>query len=529
MSSTLDSPYGLGYGVKVNHAGTHPSIRQPPGSACQYCRNKKLKCDARQPQCGTCLASGVECIRSTHSRKRGSRKDHMKVLQDRIDVLEQDARKARSSFTPDLVDMDFHMQSFDLPTEYDPFENISDVPPFSESMDPLPPLILDDKSDNVQPHHSIQPISFPGPSLDVSDLMDQLYLERTHHLAPILHRQHYFSWTRSPTKTEAQVCLQYAMWTLAGSLSSQLQHVCESFYQHTCSLLDVLSTRDNDLPQIEYVQACILILYYDQMKKSFRRGWTSAGRCIRAIQLMRLFEVDRPQGKVESGGWIHKEEKRRAFWVVYSLDIFISLQGEWPLSLLEHTNFIRLPAPECDFQNGRSVEMPFLATVLSSNTSSVFSPFTESIIFATIIRRVTTNTCDCSVKSSKSVWEKQISLNMIVQTRLKALSSKYQNFVFPLPDDPMHMFTMMLAQASVLYLYSMQHSLVRMAQNNQSAILTLEHESLLAAGEILSLSTSILNLSFLKVHPFTPLLLAKCIEFYNTYYDLDEFSRPPIQ
>lgn len=86
MSSTLDSPYGSGYGVKVNHAGTYPSIRQPPGSACQYCRNKKLKCDARQPQCGTCLASGVECIRSIHSRKRGSRKDHMKVLQDRIGV-----------------------------------------------------------------------------------------------------------------------------------------------------------------------------------------------------------------------------------------------------------------------------------------------------------------------------------------------------------------------------------------------------------------------------------------------------------
>ncbi|KAJ5531850.1 hypothetical protein N7527_005243 [Penicillium freii] len=513
MSSTLDSPYGSGYGVKVNH-GTYPSIRQPPGSACQYCRNKKLKCDARQPQCGTCLASGVECIRSTHSRKRGSRKDHMKVLQDRIDVLEQDARKARSSFTPDLVDMEFHMQSFDLPTEYDPFENISDVPPFSESMDPLPPLIPDDKSDNVQPHHSIEPINVPGPSLDVSDLMhadlDQLYLERTHHLAPILHRQRYFSWTSSPTKTEAQVCLQYAMWTLAGSLTSQLQHVCESFYQHTCNLLDVLSTRDNDLPQIEYVQACILILYYDQMKKSFRRGWTSAGRCIRAIQLMRLFEVDRPQDKVESGDWIQKEEKRRAFWVVYSMDIFISLQGEWPLSLLEHTNFIRLPASESDFQSGRSVEMPFLATVLSSNTSSIFSPFTESIIFATIIRRVTTNTHDCSAKSSKSVWEKQISLSMIVQTRLKALSSKYQNSVFPLPDDPMHMFTMMLAQASVLYLYSMQRSLVRMGQNNQSAVFALEHESLLAAGEILNLSTSILHLSFLKVCllPFSLMALA---------------------
>jgi hypothetical protein len=74
----------------------------------------------------------------------------------------------------------------------------------------------------------------------------------------------------------------------------------------------------------------------------------------------------------------------------------------------------------------------------------------------------------------------------------------------------MHMFTMMLAQASVLYLYSMQHSLVRMAQNNQSAVLTLEHESLLAAGEILSLSTSILNLSFLKVCllPFSLMTLA---------------------
>jgi hypothetical protein len=164
---------------------------------------------------------------------------------------------------------------------------------------------------------------------------DQLYFERAHCFAPILHRDHYFSWAQLSTKTEGQICLQYAMWTLAASLSSQLQNIRESLYQHTYRLLECLESSDENLPSIEHIQARILILIYDFMKKSFHRGWISAGSCFRLIQLIRLHEVDFPRRYVDED-WIRQEERRRTFWTAYSLDIFISIHGEWPLTLHEH-------------------------------------------------------------------------------------------------------------------------------------------------------------------------------------------------
>jgi hypothetical protein len=57
--------------------------RQRPGSACEECRRRKLRCD-RQPQCGNCVEAGVVCTTTTVRPARGPKKGHLKALKGRI-------------------------------------------------------------------------------------------------------------------------------------------------------------------------------------------------------------------------------------------------------------------------------------------------------------------------------------------------------------------------------------------------------------------------------------------------------------
>ncbi|CAG8359439.1 unnamed protein product [Penicillium salamii] len=558
MISSQDHSRRSYYDLNASSATANQSVRQSPGTACLRCRDKKLKCDARKPQCGTCFASGVECVRSTNPRKRVNQ---MRDLQDRIDAVEQDIRNVRSQFTLDGSSVGLCPSPFGLPVDYGTIENTPYVPPFPDLEDLTPPAASEDCS-KTQDNQSFHPLNLSDPCVDatmnfdrscaemlvlrceiernlVRQLVkklyrDQIFMDRIHPIAPLLHRQRYFSWARSSKKTASQLCLQYALCTLAGSISTHLRHCCESFYQHTCHLLDVLAAEDKDPPQIEQIQACILLAYYDLTKRNFRRGWISTGRSIRSIQYMKLFQVDQPQNNPTSVDWVQEEEKRRAFWVTYTLDILISLLGEWPVSFLGYTEFVRLPAPEDRFQYGRSIEMPFLASVLSSTDYSVLSPFTESIIFATIIGNITANHHESPGRSSPeeisgSIRDKLLSLGAFSKSRLKALLSKGQNFIPPSLGDPMRLFTLMLSHASVLFLYSALKQIRQTTPIEETAVQSLKYESMLAADEIIKLSTSTLPLSCFKVHPFTPLILAKCVAFYNTDCELEGLRQPMAQ
>ena len=116
-------------------------------------------------------------------------------------------------------------------------------------------------------------------------------------------------------------------------------------------MLDSLEAKDSEteFADIEHVQARALLLVYDFMRTNHQRGWISAGRCFRLVQLMRLYEIDSPENvakrkrAVEPEDWIKTEVKRRTFWVAYSLDRFISTRHEWPLTLNEQDASLRPP------------------------------------------------------------------------------------------------------------------------------------------------------------------------------------------
>lgn len=167
-----------------------------------------------------------------------------------------------------------------------------------------------------------------------------------HAFAPILQKFRYLSWSRQLDKSKQRICLQYAVWTLAASFSSQFQLIRSQLYKEARQLLDALET-DNQVPQtyscVEQAQAWILIAMYELTSDAsgYQRGMVSAGRAFRLIQLMRLYEIDAnnhgamsPQGR-RQGDWIDIESLRRTFWLAYTIDRFTSAIDRLPLTFNE--------------------------------------------------------------------------------------------------------------------------------------------------------------------------------------------------
>ena len=160
--------------------------------------------------------------------------------------------------------------------------------------------------------------------------------------------------SEEPQTNEYRQCLQYAILTLASAFSTQFDSIRDGLYTKTRSMLDGLDLKDGDMTacQIEHIQAWILITFYEFTKTPYRRGWLSAGRVFRLVQLLRLYDVDNPKSNRDhEQDAIEKEEKRRVFWVAYCLDRLISVSNATPVTLSEEVVRICSSASEALWHN----------------------------------------------------------------------------------------------------------------------------------------------------------------------------------
>jgi hypothetical protein len=138
------------------------------------------------------------------------------------------------------------------------------------------------------------------------------------------------------------------MWTVAASLSAQFRSLRDPLYQETRRMLDMLDSQNSySCPDasggIEHAQAWVLVCIYEYMQLSQLQAWMSAGRCCRLVLGMRLYELDDPNSPVMMAkdqetsliDWTGLEERRRTFWMAYSLDRFISFHNGLPFTLNE--------------------------------------------------------------------------------------------------------------------------------------------------------------------------------------------------
>ncbi|TGJ85570.1 hypothetical protein E0Z10_g3192 [Xylaria hypoxylon] len=374
------------------------------------------------------------------------------------------------------------------------------------------------------PQQSQVNISF-GIELSLTSIvctdLNQLYFDRVHTFAPILQKSRYLSWSKQPGKTKQKLCLQYTMWILAASFSSQFQVLRSNLYNEARHLLDTLDT-DTEINQgynhsihIEQVQAWVLMAMYELTSdaSNYQRGLVDVGRAFRLIQVMKLHEID-GYSQVSSSphddhDWVDKESIRRTFWLAYTMDRFTSAIDGVPLTLNEQQIHTRLPSPEAEFASGKPIKMCFLFEAVNAVENSQLrgntSPFMQSVIVATICGRVLEHKQRPPTTHSQHQDPSSMDPNRDISHDTEQL-------------DPILVFVTLAAYMAILVLCEtvepMNFGIEAQSTQMTDALLFEQNQRALdAAHELAMLTTRLGHIDHFQTHPFTPIPLLSIAKF----------------
>ncbi|KKK16048.1 hypothetical protein AOCH_005158 [Aspergillus ochraceoroseus] len=500
--------------------GSAPRPRQKPGSACEECRRRKLRCDRERPQCKVCAESGVECHITTYRPPRGPKPGHIKDLESRVGKAYQALTALEKCFQAQQ-NQDICLPETSL-TQSPLLDRISanNSPQISSDMRNgdcdmlISPLSL---STGLPPSPESFAACHPmGMSNAMQEELNRLYFDRVHMFAPMLHQRQYHSRAHQAATCTSRSCLQYAMWTLAAASSSQFQHISDSLYRVARQKLETLPETGVGA-DIEEIQTWILLTIYEVTQGNYTRSWISAGRAFRLTQLKRLFDIDGPKpilscsDTMGQNEWARTEEKRRTFWMAYLLDRFLSIQADLPLTFTEQVISTRLPASEECFQTSRFVTTGLLSEEIARTDQNSLPVFTECILLVTIWGR------SLSHKQLSSV--ENIYGDTLADAGIRLLSNE-----FPLGNqyiDPMVIFINIVAQAAIIYQYSIIESMPYETADHGTTILISKTQALTAAQHIIDLTKSLAQLSSSKAHPFTAIPLYIAAELCMVQSGLD--------
>ena len=145
--------------------------------------------------------------------------------------------------------------------------------------------------------------------------------------------------------------------------------------------------------------------------------------------------------------------------------------------------------------------MAFLSEAITANDQSATSPFTECIILATISGRALSHRQQSLVENvyvnaSQDFWDRHEWINAILMQRMQMLSYRYPSA--SLHANPLLLFTNMVAQTTVLYLYETMKRVISVTDENRTIMTEYETCALMAAQEIVSLAKTLAQLSCFK-------------------------------
>ncbi|KAI1842232.1 hypothetical protein JX266_011517, partial [Neoarthrinium moseri] len=199
------------------------------------------------------------------------------------------------------------------------------------------------------------------PEMTRADL-DAVFFERVHPFAPMIHKRSFFSWADQQEPSQARICLRFAMWTLAATLSVHFQDISHKLYIYTRKLLHRMDGNDQDLlwttgeVHLEQIQAWLLIGHYELIRMEHNYALLTATRTSRLVQLANLHVIDAfsdldafrfPTDTdttpfatsyiIPDNVWAIKEEKRRTFWVAFCFDRLINANDSLFFALHEES------------------------------------------------------------------------------------------------------------------------------------------------------------------------------------------------
>ena len=159
----------------------------------------------------------------------------------------------------------------------------------------------------------------------------------------MIHKYRYLAAMNLAPHMRPAICLRYALWALACSVTEKYLGYAEVFYQRARKYADIdeMKSHGEAFITVGHAQCWTLIATYEFKMMFFPRAWMSTGRATRLAQMLGLTRVDGVGLEVKQTlpnprDWTDREERRRTFWMAYCNDRYASIGTGWPMLIEEN-------------------------------------------------------------------------------------------------------------------------------------------------------------------------------------------------
>ncbi|KAK4144656.1 fungal-specific transcription factor domain-containing protein [Dichotomopilus funicola] len=404
-------------------AGGNSSVPKPKRLACMICRKRKLKCDGIKPSCSTCSRLGHTCAYDEVRRKSGPKRGYVKALEERLKQVEtllktqeissSDAAKGismpldGSAKAPPINQRAAATANFNVTDPSIAVASSRDMDRWQFNSDSPNNPPLDDFNFNssmgmgmggVDNNFTWEMIGLgleePLPSQETIDELHHIYFEKIHPSVPMIHKFRYLAAMNLAPAQRPPVCLRYAMWTLACSVSDKFHTLKDLFYARARKYLesDYMKGYGEHMISVAHAQTHVLLASYEFKWMYFPRAWISTGSGVRLSQMIGLHRLDGTGLDVKQclpppRDWTEREERRRTFWMAFCLDRFASIGTGWPVTVDEKDILTNLPASDDAFDLSRPEQTPTLQDAMSPAGAGKISSFAGVVLMACLFGR----------------------------------------------------------------------------------------------------------------------------------------------
>ncbi|KAL4881545.1 fungal-specific transcription factor domain-containing protein [Aspergillus karnatakaensis] len=499
--------------------GDSSSIPRPKRIACAVCRRRKLRCDGRKPSCGTCSRLGHGCTYDEARKKSGPKRGYVKQLEARLAQVETLLKTQEpgvpqaqvSSFPVSLPNeptgAELHAIGNSMNNSISPVENPSATGPSSSF---TPEGV--DAANNFGWDMISLGLEEPLPAREVVNELNQIYFEKTHNFVPVIHRPRFMAAMDFAPNSRPPACLQYIVWCHAAATSEKYSNLHSLFYQRARKYaeLDQMKGLGESVLTLAHCQTWLLIGCYEYKMMFFPRAWLSTGVAARLAVMLGLHRLDGDGLEVKQclpppRDWTEKEERRRVFWMTFSIDRYASIGTGWPTCIDERDIMTNLPSSEEAFINGKPEKTARLGDVLLGEELSTLSPFASVAFVSCLLGRNLTHLHRPEPQDNDS------DLNGVFWQRHRSHDNILLHFALSMPShlrlpagmaDANVLFCNLAVHTSTVCLH--QAAIFKAEKNGmpEQIILESKRRCIVAADQISSIMKMVSSMDMSKMNPF---------------------------
>ncbi|CAM1507286.1 Fc.00g069270.m01.CDS01 [Cosmosporella sp. VM-42] len=516
------------------------NVPKPKRLACMICRKRKLKCDGMRPSCSTCSRLGHSCAYDEQRRKSGPKRGYVKALEERLKQVEtllktQDPLPTSNSPPKGL--------SLQMPSAHQPQPT---APPNLNVTNPS--IALGERDMDTRWHFNgdspqaanLDDFNFnanmsmgmgmnnaggnftwemiglgleePLPPQETIDELHQVYFEKVHPSIPMIHKYRYLAAMNLAPNQRPPVCLRYAMWTMACSITDKYSDLKDLFYQRARKYVeaDYIKGYGEHMISVAHCQTHILLASYEMKMMYFPRAWVNTGSAIRLAQMTGLHRLDGTGLDVKQclsppKDWTEREERRRTFWMAFCEDRYASIGTGWPMTIDERDIMTNLPATEDAFEMSRPEQTQSLNECTSPAGAGKLSSFGGIVLMACLFGRNLVHlhrpdVDDLDHDLNGPFWKRHRQMDNILLNTSLCLPGHLK-----LPNglqNPNIVFTNMSIHTSTICLH--QAAIFKAEKNKLPASVSAESKvrCITAANEIASIMRMISHMDLSTANPF---------------------------